>query len=89
MKNPRRLAGLCRGLEISAMGRVVQLRPCAPLDPHARCWCALCRPWRLHPAAQPRRIRELARSGLSTDAISLITGWGTLRIQSVLVDPAQ
>jgi hypothetical protein len=46
----------------------------------------IARDWWLHPDQQPKRIRELARAGLSVDAIALLTAKGTLEIKQVIAE---
>jgi len=40
--------------------------------------------WDFPAALQANRVRQLARAGLHPQAISLITGWGLLRIEREL-----
>ena len=42
------------------------------------------RDWVLNRDRQPERILELARAGLSVDAIALLTGWGPLAIRRLI-----
>jgi len=41
-------------------------------------------PWNFPAAHQDERVRQLAQAGLHPQAISLLTGWGLLRIEREL-----